>query len=165
MGAAWRILELAPRSAAVHNHLGIALWESRRHPEFSLYGRDKLREAVSAFEQALALDGKLAAVHLNLGLALHATGADELAAVAVRTALSLDSRSAAFRDLEGIADEAPAGALSGLRPLEILPYPDPPAGPETYDEAAVLYRRGCAVAWEDAEAARDAFVRSEELRR
>jgi tetratricopeptide (TPR) repeat protein len=107
---------LRPRSAGVHNSLGVALDRKGDLDEaitsyrkalaldrtlamvhsnlgFTLGKKNRLDEAIACFRDAIALDPKFVAAHINLGLALVSTGKTDEGIEHCRQATALDPNS------------------------------------------------------------------------
>lgn len=87
-----RAVEVAPKSAVVHNNLGNLLLET-----------GALDEARAAFETAIALDPGFAQAHKNLGNAFHFAGDPAAAAAVYRHALELTPDDPQLHDYLGAA--------------------------------------------------------------
>ena len=110
-----RAIELDPKNAKAHNHLGVALRHQGKQDEaivaylaaieldskyadvhfnfgVALSDQGKRDEAIAEYLVAIDLDPKLAPVHLNLGVILFDQGRQDEAIAEFRTAINLDPK-------------------------------------------------------------------------
>ncbi|MCP4657284.1 MAG: protein kinase [bacterium] len=173
--ACWKTVELDPVCALAHNNLGITLGCSRETPGISRYGQDPGERAVTAFEEAIALDPELVPVYGNLGLALLKQGKSKEAGAAFRKVIAVDGESELARLLSELSSDpsgralAEAVAAERLVPREILPYTGRGSASRAVAElgdGVDCLSRGLSLAREGRlDDARNAFAEAERIRR